>query len=191
MSKHYSVGGWRQKTLARRESANTSPVLDVDLGDGCEFRGRRIDVQMWVKAGRMPQRLTEQIIRVHKGEQEQINEAELTAHDTIAALRFQRDLVCASFVEPVIIGDENAPLGDGEMYFSEAFADCPDWIDKVVNWQMQGAPGIPVPLDDGGETTLEALDTFRDGTRGEEPTSAGADVPELRTAAKPDTAVIG
>ena len=90
-----------------------------------------------------------------------------------------------------IVSDGEPLLDENDIYFSELFGDCPDLVDKVMQWIMLGSPGIPVKLDDGGETTLEALDTFRDGGERGESAGAGLDVPELRNEAEPDTPAIG
>jgi hypothetical protein len=184
MSDTNIAGAWRERAAAARAAAPVSPTAPVDLGDGCKFIGRRIDVPLWVKGGRVPQHLTEQLIRIHKGEQADIDEVKMTAAEVIGANRFQRDLVKHSVALPIIVDDEKQDLGPDEIRWSEIFADCPDWIDKIANWQLEGAPGIPVQLISGEVVELGELETFRPDSG--ESTTAGTrgDVSKLRTATK-------
>lgn len=187
-NKNYA-GAWRQKARARAERPKVTPLVQVDLGDGCEFIGRRLDLAGWFKGGRVPQRLTEQLIRIGKGEQAETVQQDMTADEIIFANQWTRETICICVAEPQIILDETVKLQDEQVRFSEIFGEYPEWIDKITAWIVAGCPGVPVALENGEVTTIEALETFREVEPGLEHVGAGVDVQELRETAERDSAI--
>lgn len=183
MSNKNYASAWRTDARARSRETSPNQAVEVQL-DGFSFIGRRLDLQAWIKGGRIPQGLTEQLIRVHKGEQGEIEAEELSAADLIASVRFQRDAICAVLVKPHIVPDGEPLVTDEDMHFADAFGECPERIDTIMQWILAGSPGIPVQLDNGEVTTVEAVETFRDGVSGEADEGARDHVSKLRPSTK-------
>jgi hypothetical protein len=178
MSKDYAAG-WRERAarLEAERPQQEEPTGVITL-DGFEFVGRRLPLERWIKAGRVPQSLTAQMIRVYRGEQPDLDESQIPTDDLIASHRFVREVVTYVVVEPRLVTEERA-LAAGEVRYSEVFDKAPHLVDLIMQWVYAGSPGVPVRTE-GGETSIEALSHFPDDAEGGSGAQSGADVPELR-----------
>lgn len=156
-----------QKRLTEKLAA--SPVITKTFGDQ-EFRVRRLNLQDWSQSGRLPQYLTTMMLRAYKGEAVEVDESAMSADEMAASLVFQREAFCESIVEPRFV-QVDRPLADDEVSYKTFTFAYPEIVREVVEWQMAGAPGVPVESE-GGEVPLQSLETFRNkGKRGVSPKS--------------------
>lgn len=162
MSKDYAKIWQEQAEKAQKQEEAETAEINLD---GFEFIGRRLPLQEWVRAGRVPQGLTAQFIRIQRGEQTDIKESDLTSDEVIEAMKFQPDAICYCVVKPKIVR-HSLPLQAGEVRYSEVFSKTPELIDKIMTWVFQGCPGVPVKTKNG-VTTVEAVENFREGITGE------------------------
>lgn len=168
---------WREQLAARKALAEAKraaePTAKINLA-GFEFVGRRINLQSWVRSGRLPQGLLKQMLDAQPERDGEADEVRLTGDDMVAAVRFQRDAVCESVVDPRIVSEDRS-LRDGELSYRELCEQCPELIDEIMRWVMRGSLGVPVPTTEGA-TSVEALETFREKQPRRKPSRPRRDV---------------
>ncbi len=142
---------------------------------GFPFVGRRLPLERWIASGRVPQALTAQMIRIHRGEQADVQEDDLATDEIIAAQAFVRDAITFCVVEPRIV-THTRPLAKGEVRYAEVFDPRPQLIDALMQWIYANCPGVPVATE-GGETSVEALSRFSPDAEGGAGAQSGAPVP--------------
>ncbi len=172
---------WREQLAARKAIADAEraaePTAKVNL-NGFEFIGRRINLQSWIRSGRLPQALLKQMLDAQPDKQSDVRMEELATEDTIAAINFQRAAVCESVVEPRIVAEQR-PLRDGELSYMALCEQCPELIDQILQWVFAGSPGVPVRTAEG-ETSVETLNNFRDERPKRKPARPRRHVPDVR-----------
>lgn len=177
------AGVWRRLAAEAAESQvlleAQAPTARITLC-GFPFIGRRLPLDRWIASGRVPQALTAQMIRIHRGEQSDIDEADLSTDDLISGHAFVRDAITYCVVEPRIVTHTRS-LAPGEVRYAEVFDPRPELIDVLMQWIYAGCPGVPVPTK-GGETSIEALTHFPDDAEGGASAEPGAPVPGGREA---------
>lgn len=181
MEKKDYAAEWREGA-ARAAAAQAAEEAQAPTGEitllGFSFVGRRLPLQRWIRSGRVPQALTAQMIRIHRGEQSDMAEEDLTTDDLISGNAFVRDAITYCVVEPHIV-THTRPLAAGEVRYAEVFDPKPELIDALMQWIYAECPGVPVRTE-GGETSIKALSHFPDDAAGSPGAEPGADVPELR-----------
>lgn len=99
--------------------------------------------------------------------------AALTETETQTLLKFQLDVVKFSMVNPVLILDGQAEeLSDDQLSLDEL---DPDDFNAIFEYAMNGSPKNSVAAKPE-DTTVAAVETFRDGAQGQIPVATGADV---------------
>lgn len=174
------VALWRSHAKQTATVEEDEATGEINL-DGFEFIGRRLPLQRWTKAGKVPQTLTAQMIRILRKEQSDVQEEELSTDALIAAQQFVVDAVCYVVKVPTLV-THTRPLKEGEVRYSEIFNDRPDLIDKIMAWIYAGCPGVPIKTKDG-ETDMKSVENFPDDSEGGAGSSPSNDVPLL----PPDT----
>jgi hypothetical protein len=165
---------WRRGLAAR---AATAPTVEKNfLGFRCTMR--RLPIAGWYKSGRMPQAVAVAMYVTQKSGDPAAAEKALTPDELRAVAAFERDAICSAVVKPRIIS-EGEP-GPGEIAYDELVEECPDLVAQIMGFIYANSPGVPVRTTEG-ETTLEAVETFREerslsGVRG--------DVPDVRADAE-------
>lgn len=170
---------WQQ--VAKKKVA-ASPTTEVEI-DGFKFEGRRVQIQGWVKSGRLPQSLVTELIRAEQDGDIQGAASNVSPEQAQQLLKFQRDIVCAVVVKPKIVTHDDA-LAEGEVRYADISEAVPDLMDKIFAWAAGNSPSVPVATE-GGEVTLAEVRNFPDDRRLPD---SGVDVPELRAVAEPEAA---
>ncbi|HWQ34331.1 MAG TPA: hypothetical protein VNQ79_15895 [Blastocatellia bacterium] len=162
-----------------------SGCAPVVLQSGRRALLRRVDWQLWLIWGRLPQFFTSLVAqaqreKLSKEEAEQRAaqmERQMSDDEKMNALLFQRDVVKHSFVLPRLEFDGQPPFSLDPMDLSV------DEFNEVFLWQCNGAPDVAIRMREG-EVTVDAVRRFRDGGRGQLPADAGRNVPEFRSEAE-------
>lgn len=154
---------WQQIAAKRKE---TEPTAEITLPgfEDFPFIGRRVPVEGWALSGRIPISLALEVVKSKNVGASEDALAEQRVGDAEKAKAFYRDLVTAAVVEPKIVA-EGEP-GEGEISYAWLVENYPKLAHAIVLWQMEGAPGVPV-LTTGGETTVEAVRSFRERPGGQ------------------------
>lgn len=152
-----------------------------------EFEGvrglfRRVNVHEWLRRGKLPQFFADSLVEA-RGEAARINESELTAEDLIAYHNFKRDFVCAATVAPKIV-IEDRELQEGEVSYDDLSEHCPTVLDAIFRWTLAGSPDIPVKMN-GGETSIEEIDSFREGGEDGTASESSPDLQAVRHVTQP------
>src|SRR2546423_10508741 len=165
---------YREKTQAAREVQ----AKEIPLPSGMMVLAARIDLVDWLSTGMLPQVFVEEVLKiVEDGRKPTTSEVLRRAKGKaiIESLIFMRNIVQATLVSPRLVmrpdpeKDEIAP----HELTKEDFA-------FIFQWQMAGAPDIPVPMKGGKQTSVGALRKFR---RRRAVPNSRADKQKVRTAA--------
>jgi hypothetical protein len=156
---------WKSKFKKSHEAEATA---EIEL-NGFKFIGRRPPLDVWIRSGRMPQSLFEAMLKLQKGEIQEVSAESLGSTDTMALLRFQRDLLLYAVFEPKIVL-ENA--GEDEVLYQDLVENEPELAEAIIAWVMKGCEGIPVKTEKG-EVSVEALNGFRQKRPGGIPIGVG------------------
>ncbi|HMF57080.1 MAG TPA: hypothetical protein VK619_12120 [Pyrinomonadaceae bacterium] len=152
---------WREK-LKQKAAERPEITGEVEI-EGFRFIGRRIDLTLWFENGRVPHMLVEATLKAMNGEgdssvtvDEQVNPDEYRA-----AVNFRRDAICNAVKVPQIVPGFVRPDTKDAISYFEFTENAPEVADGIVKWVLHGQPGLPVILKNGGETTVDAVASFR------------------------------
>lgn len=159
---------WEQQLNQRRAAQKTAQVTFA----GFPVVARRVGLDVWTKAGRVPQFFFEEMWKAQDGKEP--DRSEMTPEDIKRGVKFQRDMVCETVVEPKIVA-EDRPLEAGEVSYSELVSVAPDFVDELMRWVVSGCPDVPVETTKG-ETTVEAVANFRKSRKKSASAGVGGDV---------------
>lgn len=140
----------------RAEKAKQEPTAEVKLPSGEVFTLRRPPLHIWVSTGKIPQHFIRQarkLIDAPEG-------AQPTDDEALNALKFMGDIVRYACVSPRIKED---PGPDEDAIDPSEFIEGD--FEFIFQWATNQAPDVPV-LTEGGQTSVEALESFRDEGRG-------------------------
>ncbi|UOF76942.1 hypothetical protein [Bacteriophage sp.] len=174
-----SIADFKAKAAERR-AAELNPVAEVTL-DGLTFRGRRVPLHIWLRAGRVPQFFAGLLNRDEAADVDADELAsQLSPSEVLAFAQFQADVVCHAIAEPRVVTGDAIPAED-EIHLS----DLPDsFVNAVVNWALGMSPDVPIATETG-EVSVNALSNFPDDAeRAESSGSAGSDGGTVRRKAK-------
>lgn len=158
----------RAESYRKRRAQASEPTAELTLPSGEVFTVRRPPLQVWVAAGKIPQ----SFLRKMGGDAGAISAAQLSDAETLAAIEFVRDAIVYACVSPkLVIG------GTGEDELDPSELDPADF-EFLTGWIMQGCPGVPVRTKEG-ETSIEALDRFRQKRPGGGTVGAGDNSDEV------------
>lgn len=136
------------------------PIPDIAPDFVFEFVAKRVDIESMLYAGMLPERLALTLMaqRDEAGGDAEATAARMTAQEQLAMLDFQRRIACEVCVEPRLVF--RAPENDGEIDLRE-IPYAGNLIVALFTYAMNLSPDVPVATATG-ETTVEAVESFRD-----------------------------
>jgi hypothetical protein len=161
MSKATDPDVFRRKLEEARESTTQEAIPMVFEGFPCQVLPLpRIH---FINAGRMPEHLTNRLIRMvdkPRDDDEQGEQDEQTAAQTVENENFMRVAVCAVMVEPRVV--ESGPVPEGGYLYADLLRNAKKFVSAVFAWVMRDCPA---PKEQKGEEVLgvEDLENFPDG----------------------------
>jgi len=178
-------------TAARKAIELPVPmVTDPDFTFPCVVR--RVDVVAFVTAPNagLPEQFANQLLGIKPGRIDELKaKAEevaaeqtqsMTLDDLKAIQDFQRRIAQQTCLEPRIVFEATDDEGAIDLS-SPDFAHCANEIvTALYNYGMNMSPDVPVRIAGGAETTLKAVESFREIPK---PVDAGNDGAELQPAA--------
>ncbi|MDQ3744183.1 MAG: hypothetical protein M3444_07365 [Acidobacteriota bacterium] len=154
---------FRQKLEAARARRQSEGVEMEFAGFPCKVRV--LSRLHFIRAGRMPEYLTQIIILRNQKRSEEADRVadEMTAEQVIRGEEFMRHVVCVTMVEPRVV--EASPVPEGGYLFADLLDSAPEFVQAVYEWVMRDCP---VPEEEKGEEVLgvEDLEKFSDGAGG-------------------------
>jgi hypothetical protein len=180
-----NASAWRAKAAP---PANPQNVIDLELPSGFVVKATRPPLEMWLLGNAIPLDLMDKALNAvrmaagdHEEQNRMISESFLgNPAEAYKGLTFMRDAVQYAVVYPRIKLDAD-PNSPDEI--SPSQIPLEDFT-YIVSWVMRGCPGIAVKLDSGGETSVEAVESFRPKSRVRGARKAGR---KTRTAGKRKT----
>jgi hypothetical protein len=155
-----------------------------------EFAGlkgvfRRVNLQGWMKTGRMPFFIIEawQALAKEGGDSEKvIKQGDIDLDELKRGFAYQKSLVMEACVDPKIV-DHDGPLNPGEVRYADVAEKFPEAIDQICTWQAIGCPEIPVQMTDGTEGKLADVTSFRNRKQRRGTAATRNKVPKVRKSA--------
>jgi hypothetical protein len=140
--------------------------LTVDA-TGETFIVRRVAVDAWIMAGRIPETLAREVLASWQQVQAADNAmANLSPDQMMSGLHVVRDLVVYACVSPkLVIGDQEADPDKDEIHFGELEV---EERTALINFCMTGSGATPIEATNGN-LTVEAVSTFPEGGERREP----------------------
>ncbi|HKS27076.1 MAG TPA: hypothetical protein VJS44_04625 [Pyrinomonadaceae bacterium] len=160
MTKKSLAARFREE-LKKRKAEPPKVVEREFAGMPCEVQP--LDIRAWIIAGLIPDYLATHMFAVGKGLKKQ---DDATPKEYQAGIQAQKDILCASLVNPRLIL-EGEPQ-EGEFLYSEFVKHFMDVAQGILDWQMAGCPDVKVAVK-GGEVAVADLKNFpveRDGSGG-------------------------
>lgn len=170
---------WKQRLAEQAAAREPEITTETELA-GFRFIGRRVPLQSWIRAGKLPQGILRQIFSDEKKDIE-ISPAELSADELIQSIEFQRDCVCTAVVEPKIVAHDG-PLAEDEIRYADLCVQSPELVEAVLSWALAGSPNIPVKTEEG-EVSVDALARFQQERTERASVGVGVDGEQVSSAA--------
>jgi len=153
-------------------------TAEVTLPSGAVFVLRRPPLQTWIAAGKIPQSFVRQMLAQGQGSSTALD---LSPDETLAGVSFVRDAILYAVVSPAL--KVGAGPDDDELDPSEL---DPDDFEFLMQWIMDGSPGVPVATKGGEAISTESLIRFPQQKRPTGPAfSLEPDGAEVRPTSKP------
>lgn len=158
--------------------------------EGFPCRVRVMPRLLFIRAGRMPEHLTRQMIARIDGTGEPREE---TAEEIVAGEVFMRKAVCAVLVSPRVV--ESEPVPEGGYLYATLEENAPKFVRAVYAWVMRDCPK-PGNGGEGKTLGVDDLETFPescgrgagaqsgDKSTGGEPSAVGATAPNRKRTRK-------
>ncbi len=145
------------------------PIPEIEAGFVFEFEARRIDINSLLMSGALPENMARTILEIRTPEaaerivEEARKEAEkMTVEEQLSLIEFQKRIACEVCHEPKLV--YRAVRAANEIDLREVpFAD--KLVRALYAYGMGLSPAVPVATVDGGETTVAAVEEFRDGAK--------------------------
>lgn len=155
----------RAKEYRSRKRDRLSKLTVEATGE--TFIVRRVAIDAWIMAGRIPETLAREVLsawnRVQAAEQAMSN---LNADQVLSGLQVVRDLVIYACVSPkLILGDQEADPDKDEIHFVELE---PEERTALIAYCMDGKGATPIEATNGN-LTAEAVATFPESGERSEP----------------------
>jgi hypothetical protein len=114
----------------------------------------------FIRAGRMPEYLTQMVIEQADNREPTVTPDTLTAEQVVEGLNFKRFAVCSVLAEPRVVASGRVPKG-GYLY-ADLDESAPRFVSAVFAWVMTDCP---MPKEEKGVEVLgvEDLARFPDG----------------------------
>jgi hypothetical protein len=159
---------FRQKLEAARARGKAEAV-PMEFA-GYPVKVRPLSIVSFIKAGRVPDYLTQQLIELIDDGSSAVEAGELSAKQKVEGENFKREAVCAVMVEPVIVEHGTPP--EGGYLYADFVKDAPEFIEAVFGWIQRNCP---MPASEKGEEVLgvEDLEKFPESGKGESSAPAG------------------
>lgn len=171
MKRQLRKGGSLASQLMAQAAAHQSetafvrlPIPDITPDFVFEFQARRVNIQSMLVAGVLPESLARMILEIRtpdamaKIEEDAGLEAEtMSAEDQFKVLEFQRRIAFEVCADPVLVLHEPAAKNEVDLR-TIPFAD--KLVRALYSYAMGLSVGVPVATTEGGETTVEAVETF-------------------------------
>jgi hypothetical protein len=159
----------RAKEYRSRKRERLSKLTVEATGE--TFIVRRVAIDAWIMAGRIPETLAREVLSSWKQMQDADRAAEnMSVDQMMSGFQLVRDLVLAACVSPkLVIGDAEADPDKDEIHFAELE---PEERAALISFCMNGAGGTPIE-NTNGNLTAEAVTTFPEGRERSAPVPVG------------------
>lgn len=156
------------------------PIPEIEEGFIFEFEARRIDINSLLMSGALPEAMARTILEIRTPEaaerivDEARQEAErMTVEEQLQLIEFQKRIAVEVCHEPKLVYRPVCAANEIDLR-EVSFAD--KLIRALYAYAMGLSPAVPVATVDGGETTVAAVEEFRDGVKLSDARAAGAPV---------------
>jgi hypothetical protein len=168
----------RAKDYRARKRDRLSTITVEATGE--QFIVRRVQVDAWIMAGKIPETLAREVLTAwNRLQATDPDMASLSVDQMMSGFQVLRDLVVYACVSPkLVVGEEEADPEKDEIHFIELE---PEERAALINYCMQGTGATPIDEADG-QVTPEVVTRFPDDAQRREPLSAGQDGGEVRDA---------
>lgn len=156
-------------------------TAEVEVPSGATFTLRRPPLQAWINAGRVPQAFVKFAVGVMVNPERL---QDVSEEEFVVGMKFISDAIRYACVSPRLV---DGGTGDDELDPTEL--DPVDY-EFLTKWVMAGSPGVPVATK-GGETSIEALNRFRQKRPGGGFADDSTDGGEVRAEAELDAGHYG
>lgn len=187
MKRQIRKGGSLASQLMAQAAAHQSetafvrlPIPEIAPDFVFEFQARRVSIQSMLVAAILPESLAKMILEIRtpdavaKIEEDASLEAEsMSTEDQFKILEFQRTIACEVCADPVLVIHEPKQKNEVDLR-TIPFAD--KLVKALYSYAMGLSPAVPVPTTEGGETTVEAVETFHQVPELPDPRTDGASV---------------
>lgn len=151
---------WRRKTKEKRRG-KAVPLL---LPSGMTVMISRPPIETWFGTAKLPEHLSKIVVDVFSvdlPEQMQEKMESFSDEDNTQIIAFFNRLLIEGVTDPTIVDKSEEELADSE--YALADIDEEDRASIIYNL-LQGVPTQPIDTVNGGEVSMEALETFRSGS---------------------------
>jgi hypothetical protein len=170
---------WEEDFKEADKARPEYPVVNVVFA-GLPCKARRMNTLDHLNAGSLPIHLASELLAELSGEPSKTDEAPQISPEMFAQLppdeqarlreeqakerekvdQYARAVVCKTIVEPRIV--LSTKPGPGEISYGRLFLKRPTFITEVLAWVRNDCPSVSVRAT-GGETSVKALENFREG----------------------------
>jgi hypothetical protein len=136
---------------------------------GETFIVRRVAVDAWIMAGRIPETLAREVLSAwHQVQNAEANMENMSVDQVMSGLHVVRDLVLYACVSPkLVIGDIEPDPEKDEVHFVELE---PEERQALIGYCMTGQGAVPIEATNGvGVLTADAVATFPESGERSEP----------------------
>lgn len=159
MNQDSTADVFRQK-LEESYAAERAAAFPMEF-EGFPCKVRPLGLLFFVRAGRMPEHLTQQVIANSSASTAASAAAPAsTPEELVAGEVFMRKAFCAVMAEPQVV--ESEPVPEGGYLFADLEEKAPKFVAAVMNWIKRDCP---MPTEEKGEGVLgvEDLERFLGG----------------------------
>lgn len=168
----------KQQLRQHIERVKRERAVTVTAPSGLQYRVVRSGIEVYLEGGRLPENFVLQLKRVARGEITAQEAQDLTKpEDEIAYAKFVSRLIQESVVEPRIVTHETDQDGEMDIADLNVIGD----YEYLVNWITGLVPDQPVATETG-ETSVAALETFREESGRSVPAEPGGDSQQVQSA---------
>jgi hypothetical protein len=155
----------RAKEYRSRKRERLSKLTVEATGE--TFIVRRVAIDAWIMAGRIPETLAREVLEAWQRGGEIASE-NMSVDQIIKGLHAIRDFIVYACVSPkVILGDQEADPDKDEIHFAELEI---EEREALMNFCKTGAGAVPIE-NTNGNLTVEAVTTFPESGERREPVS--------------------
>ena len=155
---------WKQK-LKEPVKENHEPV-NMEF-DGMPCKVRPLDMEFYIKSGRIPSHLARVALFLQQRNVEEANKALMDVHpdEFLKGEEFRRKAICRTMIEPRVVDVPPGQEPEGAFSYMELAERRPAFVDALLYWLLAACP-IPAKGGEGEGMDAEALGNFPEGKRG-------------------------